>query len=315
MKIVSVMCVVFLCALSACSGPFLGGLKEPELIVSLSSGAAHGQVGYSRHTDIYGGFFAGGPPAFDVDDSGRIYVADAFNTRVQVFGRKGNFLYSFSTSDNSAATYTGHNIVCRRGRVYVTDVDIGGNNTAVYDTKGKLLRTFGRQGQGVGEYMWAVCVDADSKGNFYALGIQAGKIIQYGAAGNYIKDIDGSAFFSVDKKDKIYTSIPPEYKEIAVRSPSSELYQVERLIRLPFTGAPERVDKKGNIYFTEDQGITALSADGAVLYNLTVPNMRQRGGSMTKNCVIDQNGNIYVAETVDGESGFRMNIYKYSGAR
>jgi hypothetical protein len=87
---------------------------------------------------------------------------------------------------------------------------------------------------------------------------------------------------------------------------------VERLIRLPFTGAPERVDKKGNIYFTDVQVITVLSADGAVLYNLTVPNMRQRGGSMTKNSVIDGNGNVYVAEISRHNSGFRFNIYKYS---
>lgn len=66
----------------------------------------------------------------------RIYVADAYNNRVQVFDKKGNNLQIIGEKDNiNVAT----GIAITNGQLFVTDFE--GNKVLIYNLNGELVQT------------------------------------------------------------------------------------------------------------------------------------------------------------------------------
>lgn len=91
----------------------------------------------------------------DVDDAGRIYVIDAGNTRVQVFGPDGTFLYTFGTAGVGPGEFDigvcGLTVDDRRDRIYVSEGIPGTLNHRIqlFDLDGTFRFEFGTQGSGV----------------------------------------------------------------------------------------------------------------------------------------------------------------------
>ena len=98
-------------------------------------------------SDVTGDGRFNGPPGIAVDGSGRVYVADTSNDRVQVFSGDGSFLGKWSspgTGDGQFNRPWGI-AVDGSGRVYVAD---GGNNRVqVFDANGSFLAKWGHTGR------------------------------------------------------------------------------------------------------------------------------------------------------------------------
>lgn len=98
-------------------------LQQGESAVTFGK-EGHGEGELYYPTDV--AFFAG-----------KIYVADAYNNRIQVFDKQGNSLQIIGDKDGINVA-TGLEVA--NNQLFVTDFE--GNRVLVYDLKGNLLQTF-----------------------------------------------------------------------------------------------------------------------------------------------------------------------------
>jgi DNA-binding beta-propeller fold protein YncE len=76
---------------------------------------------------------------------GRLYVADAFNNRIQVFSEEGEFLEVLGSSNDAVSLHYPYDIAAaERGDLYV--VEYGAGRVSKLDRSGRLLGRFGTTG-------------------------------------------------------------------------------------------------------------------------------------------------------------------------
>jgi DNA-binding beta-propeller fold protein YncE len=85
--------------------------------------------------------------------TGRIFVADSNNARVQSFDKKGKYIATIGQAKGKSQLSHPLSIaISDSGRVHVTDAF--GHNVQVYDTNGKFLYNFGTFGVKEGQFMF-----------------------------------------------------------------------------------------------------------------------------------------------------------------
>lgn len=95
---------------------------------------------------------------------GRLYVADAFNNRVQVFADSGEFVEILSSGEKALALQYPYDIaLSSAGELFVVEYTAG--RVSQFDLRGRLLGRFGSTGSGTGQFAtpWALTVDDESR--------------------------------------------------------------------------------------------------------------------------------------------------------
>jgi DNA-binding beta-propeller fold protein YncE len=117
-----------------------------------------------------------GPGEFHVPhsicfDSGRVYVADRQNYRIQIFDPEGQYLMEWRDGGMPfGLTFIGE-------RLFVAD---GAQNwITVFDKGGKALGRFGSDGTGPGQFRMAHAVCADSQGAIYVADALFGRVQKF----------------------------------------------------------------------------------------------------------------------------------------
>jgi iron(III) transport system ATP-binding protein len=93
--------------------------------------------------------------------SGRIYVADAINARIQVFSDTGDFIGVLDPPEGKADLQIPYDITAgRNGEFYV--IEYGGCRISRIDSEGRLLGRYGAAGTGIGEFRtpWGILLDS-----------------------------------------------------------------------------------------------------------------------------------------------------------
>jgi DNA-binding beta-propeller fold protein YncE len=102
-------------------------------------------------------------PAFvEVDRSGRVYVTDQMNFRVQIFNADGTFAGELGSMGDGPGTFSRPKGVAvdSEGHIYVADGAFG--NIQIFDAEGQLLLVFGQQGMGEADLWLPLGVFIDS---------------------------------------------------------------------------------------------------------------------------------------------------------
>jgi uncharacterized protein (TIGR03663 family) len=219
------------------------------------------------------------PWGIAVDGEGRVYVADTWNHRVQVFDASGAFLAKwgrFGQVDGAVggeAFFWGPRDVAvdEAGRVFVTDT--GNKRVMVFDADGRFLHQWGGGGVIPGSFEEPVGLALDAEGNLYVADTWNGRVQVF----------DGDYVF--------------------LREWPVEAWYGESVVNKPFLA----VDGQGRVYVTDPEGYRVIVFDGAGELVATFGLYGLDTGSFTlpTGIAVDGDGNICVTDT-DGQRVMRF---------
>lgn len=107
------------------------------------------------------------PSHLGIDGSGRLYVTDALNGRIQVLDAQGEFLAQVGQHGDGSGDFSAPKGVAvdSSGHIYVADAAF--DNVQVFDTEGRLLLFFGSSGQEPGQFWMPAGLVIDSSDRIY----------------------------------------------------------------------------------------------------------------------------------------------------
>jgi DNA-binding beta-propeller fold protein YncE len=200
----------------------------------------------------------------------RVYVADTWNHRIQVFDAAGNLLAKWGTygqTDNAANLLYGPRDVAvdALGQVYVTDT--GNKRIMVFDPDGLYLTQWGGTGIGPGQFEEPVGIDVDAEGNIYVADTWNQRVQvfdsnyaflrEWPVEGWYGESVVNKPYLFVDDQGRTYVTDPEGY-QVIVFSAEGDLVATfgsygydSSSFTLP-TGI--EVDAEGGIYVSDTDG-------------------------------------------------------------
>jgi uncharacterized protein (TIGR03663 family) len=217
------------------------------------------------------------PWGIAVAEDGRVYVADTWNHRVQVFDSGGTFLTKWGaygqTSDESWLLYGPRDIALDdQGRVFVTDT--GNKRIMVYDQDGNYLDQWGSEGIAPGFFSEPVGIDVDAEGNIYVADTWNQRIQVFDSDFAYLyewpvdawygQSVVNKPYLALDAEGRVYVTDPEGYLVIAFDGEGELLATFGRYgfdegaFTLP-TGIA--VDAEGYIYVTDTDGQRIIKFD------------------------------------------------------
>ena len=147
--------------------------KEGELINSFGSfGSEDGQFNE--------------PFGVDVDEEGRIIVADSGNHRIQVFDNDGSFLRSFGSKGSFEGQLDEPRSVGvdRDGNIVICDY--WNHRIQVMDIEGNFIRCFGTYGSGDSQLNYPEGVDVDGEGRIVVCDSENGRMSVFEKDGTFL---------------------------------------------------------------------------------------------------------------------------------
>jgi DNA-binding beta-propeller fold protein YncE len=155
------------------------------------------------------------PLGVGISRKGEVYVADKGNNRLVMFDAKGKFRRNIPLAEDGDDVVPVDVAVGPKGK----ELFVTANNShkvLVFSTKGKLLRSWGGEGEDDGQFRYPATIDIDAAGNVYVVDVLNARVQKFDSAGTHlltIGELGGKAgtFFrpkgvAVDGKGKIYVS-------------------------------------------------------------------------------------------------------------
>jgi len=222
------------------------------------------------------------PWSIAVARDGRIYVADTWNHRIQVFDSDGTFLTKWGTygqTDAAAGLLYGPRdlAIDDQGRVFVTDT--GNKRVVVYDESGEFLGQVGGPGSGPGQFEEPVGIDVDAQGNIYVADTWNQRVQVFDNNLNFLREWPVQAWYGL--------------REWPVQA-----WYGESVVNKPYLA----VDDAGRVYITDPEGyrVAVFGDDGSLLATFGRFGYDETSFSLPTGIDVDNNGYIYVTDT-DGQ--------------
>jgi uncharacterized protein (TIGR03663 family) len=208
------------------------------------------------------------PWGIAVDAQGRVYVADTWNHRVQVFDADGEFRTKWGslgqTATDTSYFYGPRDIALDAlGRVYVTDT--GNKRVIVFDAEGNVLDQWGEEGAAPGAFSEPVGIDISWDGSIHVADTWNQRVQVFDEDLAFLREWPVDAWYG------------------------------ESVVNKPFLA----VDGRGQVYVTDPEGyrVVVFDSEGELLATFGLYGFDNMSFSLPAGIDVDDEGNIYVADT------------------
>ncbi|MBN1136186.1 MAG: NHL repeat-containing protein, partial [Anaerolineae bacterium] len=168
------------------------------------------------------------PWGITVDGDGRVYVADTWNHRIQVFESDGAFVAKWGSLQQMSSAAGGESVfygprdlvVDNQGRLFISDT--GNKRIMVFDRNGAYLAQWGGGGLIAGSFEEPVGLALDSDGDLYVADTWNRRVQSFGPGYNYIREwpVEGwfgesvvnKPYVDVDSQGRVYVTDPEGYR-------------------------------------------------------------------------------------------------------
>ncbi len=211
------------------------------------------------------------PWGIAVGPDGRVYVADTWNHRIQVFDSEGNFVTkwgSYGQTDSPLPLFYGPRDVAvdASGNVLVTDT--GNKRVMVFDPDGNFVHQWGGPGAVGGFFEEPVGIAVGPDGNIYVADTWNQRVQVFDSDYVYLRDWPVQAWYGQSVVNKPYLA----------------------------------VDNLGRVYITDPEGylVAVFDSEGNLLSTFGSYGTGSTTFSLPTGIAVDDAGNIYVTDT-DGQ--------------
>ena len=156
------------------------------------------------------------------DSSGKVYVVDSGNNRIEKFDSVGTYLTQWGSSGIGDGQFNRPLgiAVDSSGNVYV--VDMGNDRIEKFDSNGANITHWGSSGRGDGQFDVPDGIAVDSSGNVYVVDTRNDRIEKFDNNGNYLTQfgshgtwsgqLSGPTRVAVDSSGNVYVSDSGNYR-------------------------------------------------------------------------------------------------------
>ena len=196
------------------------------------------------------------PSGLAFDSADNVYVADAYNNRVQKFTGDGQFIQVIGSQGEGALSLPWGLATDSRDNLYVAD--FGNDCIKKFSAQGDFLARFGSSGRGDGQFTRPASVAVDKDGYIYVADWGNERVQVLDADGNFVIKLRGEGtisewaanFLSINQEEAAARATANLEMDIdyAVDDPHEESSHIEKYFWCP---SSVRLDSRGYLYVTE----------------------------------------------------------------
>jgi DNA-binding beta-propeller fold protein YncE/Flp pilus assembly protein TadD len=254
------------------------------------------------------------PGSVVVDEAGRIYVADTYNHRIQVFDPHGRFLQTFGAEGAQ------HGALLRpKGLAWGPDhllyvADTGNHRIQAFNQQGEAVTALGAFGHLPGQLNAPEAVAVDSSNTLYIADTQNHRVqklapdgswlLSWGGSGSGKGELLGPSDIAIDHDGRVLVADTQNHRVQVFTDSGQYLWEIGKAGR----GAAEfdsprgvATDGQGNIYVADTGNGRVQIFDGSGRYLAHVGRLGKRPGEFYYPAAlwVDAQRTIYVTDTVN----------------
>ncbi|NVM22239.1 MAG: 6-bladed beta-propeller [Desulfobacterales bacterium] len=249
------------------------------------------------------------PYGVTADAAGNVYVADTYNSRIQVFDTNGGFQRSWGQKGTGSGSFVlPYDVaVDSQGNVYVADT----YNIRIqkFDSNGTFLLQWGKKGKGSGDFAFLGGIAVGPDGSVYTVDAKLNRVQVFDGQGRYLRswgrkgkgsgDFAAPMGIAVDGEGNVYVADSKMRRVQKFDSQGRFVAAFSGKLKYP---ADVAVDPTSGNLLVLDAGtsqVLEMSADGKSLRSFGEPG--NGGGQFIKpyGITADGSGNVFVADTVN----------------